>query len=583
MRESIIPLLEDSACRRILLRAPVKVGKREMVEYIAKRDDVLNPQRIHAFLSAWHRTADEEQRLELREHNMTVFSIINKSKADEFLRWMNAQIALGKQIVIHLDECDHGTGARQTLSRIWPTIRDNENINAILYSATPEEVLFSGEVEDEPEHQEVVDDFVTEGYRVRYPPPIGYCGAARFLDEGLVFEAMPFFEQHGTQLSLSQQGKEIIRDFRQTIQENPSRNLLILRLSYSMGSGKRSEVKANKAFHKFLKNIRSFPELHGISIKVDKGEGVIRYPDVQSRKIDWSSRPFWDDLAIGRPMIFVVDQTCSRSTELKCHDRLFALHDFRNQIQFSTISQAQERVNHYEQRYGGFQPIRVYGSRRAFQLSAGRIDYETFLNYEWEKRKIDARTSGPTPMYRILSAQGRQRHERCPEEGMAEAAADRLLQELGCYADISVSARVAGGVKQVRNYIGSWYRCSKDTWDQVLERYINDNSNSATPSEGTREAMRNPFIAAESHRLPDGTWQGQHRGWKVLDYDGIDLWQRATPTSGLTAAKKIDLGSTGGDRRTVCYKDGILGVFFAKCTGTRTVNTLETFKSMYKE
>jgi hypothetical protein len=37
VRESIVPLLDDSECRRIVLRAPVKCGKREMVEYIAMR------------------------------------------------------------------------------------------------------------------------------------------------------------------------------------------------------------------------------------------------------------------------------------------------------------------------------------------------------------------------------------------------------------------------------------------------------------------------------------------------------------------------------------------------------------------
>jgi hypothetical protein len=43
-----------------------------MVEYIAMRDSVNNPRRIHAFLSGWHRKADEDQRKELATQNMTV-------------------------------------------------------------------------------------------------------------------------------------------------------------------------------------------------------------------------------------------------------------------------------------------------------------------------------------------------------------------------------------------------------------------------------------------------------------------------------------------------------------------------------
>ena len=55
VRESVLPLLEDPHCRRILLRAPVKCGKREIVEYIATRDLINHSTRVHAFLSAWHR------------------------------------------------------------------------------------------------------------------------------------------------------------------------------------------------------------------------------------------------------------------------------------------------------------------------------------------------------------------------------------------------------------------------------------------------------------------------------------------------------------------------------------------------
>ena len=35
VREDILPLLESAECHRIIVRAPVKCGKREMVEYIA--------------------------------------------------------------------------------------------------------------------------------------------------------------------------------------------------------------------------------------------------------------------------------------------------------------------------------------------------------------------------------------------------------------------------------------------------------------------------------------------------------------------------------------------------------------------
>jgi hypothetical protein len=569
VRTDILPLLEDEQCRRIILRAPVKCGKREMVEYIAMRDTIGEATRVHAFLSAWHRAADEDQRIELGKQNMKVFSITTQKKVTECMTWIGAQLARGKKVVLHLDECDHGSGAAQMLSKVWSQVRDNDSITNILYSATPQEVLFSGEVDDE-EHREMMEQMI-EGYNVEYTPPAGYCGPARFLDAGLVREAIPFFYKNGTAYELSPQGKEIVTNLRLSIATTPSRNIIVLRLSYADLGGKATDRKKNKSIHQFLANLASFPELAGFSVIVDKGEGSIRYAGVRSHKIEWSSRSYWEDLATGKPMLFVIDQTSSRSTEWACHDRIFATHDFRNIVQYSTISQAQERVNHYEQRYGGFQSIFVYGHTKTFQLSAGRIDYATYLKDEWKKRKIDVRRS-PEEMYEVKGSRGL--HPECPEAGLSIIAADRLLQKLGCYADVSVSARVAGKDREVRTYAATWRRVTKDTWD-IAWPTIRDELN-LTPAEGTRDTTRNPFVAAEAHKQGD-VWLGQHRGWKVLEFTDGKLFHK-TPT-GLVA---IDLGSTGGNRTKVCYSGGILGVAIVRCTGVRRLNTLHAFNSMYR-
>jgi hypothetical protein len=579
VRTDILPLLEDRDNRRVVVRAPVKCGKREMVEYIAMRDSVEKPTRVHAFLSAWHRTADADQRDELKGQNMDVFSITTQKKVDAFLKWLFTKRLQKKTVVLHLDECDHGSGSKQMLSQVWKVTRDVTCITNILYSATPEEVLYSGEVEDAELH-EMMDGFVTEGHRVEYTPPEGYCGPGRFLEAGLVHEALPFFHKEGDGFVLSEQGKQIVADLRSCMATSPQRNLVVLRLSYSELGGKQADIKKNKAIYQFLQNIGSFPELAGFSVIVDKGEGSIRYAGVRSQKIEWSSRSYWEDLTTAKPFLFVIDQTSSRSTEWACHDRIFATHDFRNVVQYSTISQAQERVNHYEQRYGGFQPIRIYGHTRTFRLSAGKIGYETFLVNPWEKKKIDVRTS-PVPMYRVRSsAPGHALHPECAETGLQEIEADRLLQRLGCFADISLSARVAGRVRDVRTYMGAWFAATKDTWATAWPRFRDDPANGLVPAEGTRDGTRNPFEAAAPHLLADGTWQGQHRGWKVLDFIHGELYQRMEAGA---PPKKLDLGSTGGNRVKVCYKDGVLGVFVARCTGMRQENTLRAYNSMYKD
>uniref|UniRef100_A0A6C0D3M2 Uncharacterized protein n=1 Tax=viral metagenome TaxID=1070528 RepID=A0A6C0D3M2_9ZZZZ len=560
VKENILPHLNNKT-KRILIKAPVKSGKREMVEYIAMRDFVINPKRIHAFLSAWHRKADEDQRKELSGQNLKVFSIINKKKAKEFISWFDKKVRENKTVILHLDECDHGTGENQTLSKIWPYVRDKNNITNILYSATPEEVLFSGEIGD-PDYDTMINDFDNDSVYIEYIPPEGYCGADRFLQEGLVHEALPFFEKINDTYKISSQGKEIIEGLRQNMFNDgmpTKRNILALRLSYSELGGNKGEMKKNKAMYQFLSNIDNFPELSDFLIVVDKSENEnIKNERITSEKIQWSNKKYWDRQTPTEPILLIIDQTCSRSTELKCHNRIYATHDYRNRIQFGTVSQAQERAIHYKDTYNGFQPIKIYGSLRTFKLSSGLIDHKTYLNYEWTKKKNDRRTSS-TPLFRVISTVSGELHPLSREPGMKENEADYLLQTLGCYAQISLSTRISGTIRQVRTYIGEWF----PSWENFC-------------IENPSENRRNPFIVAGEYRLSNGTWLGQHRGWKHLTCINNELYQIIN-----NEFKKIDLGSTGGTRIKVCYKDGVVGIFMSKENGTRIINTVHTQKSMY--
>ena len=544
-----------------------------MVEYIAMRDSVERPKRVHAFLSAWHRTADADQRDELKTQNLEVFSITTQKMVDAFLSWLKKKRFQGKSIVLHLDECDHGTGAKQMLSKVWEVARDTESITNILYSATPEEVLYSGEVDD-VELNAMMGEMVSEGHHVEYMPPAGYCGPARFLAADLVQEALPCFLRSGEErdtYTLSPQGKQIVADLRACIAATPSRNLLVLRLSYSELGGKQADIKKNKAFYQFLENIGKFPELADFLVVVDKGDITgIKNDQIITEKIQWSSSTYWRRQASAIPILLVIDQTSSRSTEWACHDRLFATHDFRNVVQYSTISQAQERVNHYEQRYGGFQPIRVYGHTRTFKLSAGLIDYTTFLTDAWEKKKIDVRVS-PVPMFRVRStAAGHALHAECGEAGMTEAEADRLLQRLGCFADVSLSARVCGSVKQTPVTTCAFLECDEENFGTVWPAYRSNPANGFAPAESTR--VQNPFTTSKAKRgLLEGRYRGFLRNWdKVLDYEedvSKSLW---------------GMGEGGAPMRLfVCYKGDKLGVAVKRRTGWEMKNTLRAYKSMY--
>ncbi len=159
VKNEILPHIDNITCKRILIRGPVKSGKRDITEYIAKRDESSNPKRVHAYITSFVRKADNEQREEMKKHNLTVFTFLNKKNVDECIKWIKLQLENNKEVVLHLDECDFGSGKNQLLSRIYRAFRINEKVKMILYSATPEEVFFSGEVMYDEEDDEIIDEF----------------------------------------------------------------------------------------------------------------------------------------------------------------------------------------------------------------------------------------------------------------------------------------------------------------------------------------------------------------------------------------------------------------------------------------
>jgi len=558
--------IDSSECRRILIEAPVKSGKREMVEYLAMRDEAHNPTRVHAFISAFHRVADETQREELEKHNLKIFSLTKKTDVDKCISWIHVHINNGKQVVLHIDECDFGSGSRQMLSKIYTRIHNNQNATIIMYSATPQEILFSGEIEnkDDYEYQEMIDEIIHTGERIIYTPPDNFCGPHSFLDADLIIEAIPFFYKNETNLILSDQGRRIMEDLRRSCISGSRRNILMLRLSYSdMGTTRSSGLKNNKAIHQFLNGFHTISELDDCLIYADKEEKAMpRVDGILMEKIQWSNKMFWEAKRHDKPIIVVMDQTCSRSTELACHDRLFALHDFRNKVTFSTSSQALERVNHYSDRYNGFQPIQVYGHRKTFELSARRISYETYLSFEWVKKKIDVRRGLGDACFVIRRPFGeRELHPSYPNP-MTEEDCDKALQEIGCFAEVNVSPRVKGNVCRIPVYGCEFIPCNKDNFPmvkEVLEQRFPSNR------------FMDPFINSEAQGLEHGRYRGYLRGWSVLDFE---TQVKTQPGWGVTSEHP---------RLTICYQGTILGIAIRYYTGmTEEKDTLTTFKSMYK-
>ncbi len=563
VEKKILPCLEELPSNHVVVRAPVKSGKRQMVEFIS----VILSDYHHCFVSAFHRKADERQREEMHKYNIKVFSRLSEKCADDLQAF--AETALNsKPIMIHLDECDYGSGDDQGLSKVWEWAKDNPAIKIILYSATPSETHV-GIVEKFPgssllplEYANVSSNGDMVVTCISYEPPPEFNGPKKFLKENLVEDATPFFNDRT--YKLTEQGDKIWSEFIENFKINPKRGVFVLRLC----GGKKLE---DKPFDKFIRNIDIIEDLHKygeIVVRVatsnpEKFKGLIskKVSLHLDEEIKWSYRRYWDDnVNTNKPTLIVLDQTSTRSTEWKCHDRVYAYHDFRKTINFSVLSQAQERVNHYiGSDYSEFQPIKVYGSKKVWELSAGLINYTQFMNGEWRMRKIN---NTEPPYFKIhKSNDTSQRHSQYSGNYSEEEALE-ILAILGCgiTEKPKLSSRLGGHIKEDIIIMSKFIPCGPQTFHQAKTQV----------PEWVGRGMRNPFTD-KNNINEDGTFNGYIRGKKKpFSNDEIE------------ADRRWGINKKSTKRCTICYDNGVLGVNIRWITeDSETINNLKTNSSMY--
>jgi len=648
VRSKVVPLLNQhgsSNVKRLLVHGQVKVGKREIVEYTAVRDSI-NQFRIHIFISSFHRKADESQRDELDTHGITVFSIHSDRRKKAAITFIGEQLSSNPsmRIVIHWDECDYGTGYKQKLAEMHNLFRDQERIFNIYYSATPEEMLYSRDivVNKDQEHS-LIADFVEEGVVVKYDPPVGYCGAQKFLDNNLVFNALPFFETCGNTIKLSEQGKGIIatsktelritnrriRRLQDDLEDAEDardksrieaitselkriavRNIITLRLPYSLNdddddddevfsesSSEDVSIKKCKAIYTFLNGSQFVDELKDCIIIADKPDLKDNLPNVKTEEVKWGKRAYWDAITKEKIVIIVNDQTSTRSTEWACHDRVFATHDYRKRLTFNTVAQAQLRPAHYEQNYGGFQPIRIYGHLNTFRFVVGQINASEYLHSEWIVKKIpksdphryriknDIDSRRPMPPVRIDIGGTMVTFEGIPDNaGYSNEIAQKILVQLGGTnnGDSKISPRVRGNSKRVPVIFTKFYPCDPAQKHSVLELINNDETLTDVGGIEDGQYFKVSELLDGHHFSGQGMFthldhesqmfQGNLRGeYKVRMFS-----QMRTERHGIRIGRE-------NARLTECYDEGRLGLCLRVATGeTEEVSDLEVYKSMYQ-
>ena len=311
----------------VVCGAPIKSGKREVVISCSLIKDKNS---VHIYLINLNRIDFREQTEELNLYDIHTFVGVDlRKKYPEIKSFIDSQVALGKEVYLHVDEADYGTGAKQCFAELLKSTFTMPHVKHIYYSATPQEVKYSGIDYD----------------LVNFVPNAKYVGADYFLDNDLIHEAQSFFVKDSQgKFSLSEQGEECLK----SIDVKAGKYIGVIRLTGSASKVSYYEdVKTNFGSAKSTIK-KSLDKVFG------KDNYSIRFVDEKS-SLFWGSRdrnskslPAWYDYATNRPLIIIINQTCTRATEWVFQPHLAFYHSMRyGKPTLSTIAQGDTRMMGY--------------------------------------------------------------------------------------------------------------------------------------------------------------------------------------------------------------------------------------------
>ena len=364
-----------------IFHAPVKSGKRGGVEISA----LTNAEHKHVFITALLRKADKNQFIELESFGIMVQAINTTNKKDICITNIDNYLKKGEKIIIHLDELDYGCGERQLISYIWSEYKNNDVVEFIIYSATPQVAMV----------QFLVDVGVgikPAVYKVyKFIPPDTYYGIKKYIDDGKFHHAFNFIktgddndepsaddeDDEDDIIKITPQGTKLIQELIDAT-ENPDdpRHISVLRLA--------GNIKGKTKIQKFTymkENQKDIEDKYNIRLKFGGSE---------DNNIEWDNKEYWDDLSPTRPFIIVINQTSGRSTEWSCHHKLVWFHTARTEsTPNSTRHQDQERPAHYVTKYEKPVNISIYGDVLCAEYSSEKISLEQYKSKT--PRKLDSR------------------------------------------------------------------------------------------------------------------------------------------------------------------------------------------------
>ena len=343
--------LVNQGKRHILVTAPVKSGKREIVEAISCG---FPTNTSHYFVTSLDRKDVKLQAAELSRYGIRTCVVAHDR--DSVIADIRTDIAARRRVFLIVDEADYGSGATQKLKEVFSAFLNNPSVIFVYFSATSEETEASS-MTDREDYGEI-----------EFTPPDSYCGAAYFLDNDLVFDPEQFLNVDGGNISVSRHGLDVIRD-----SITSDRHIGVVRIAgRSIPAATLQNEHVKEAIQQQLGTSAPNGRPWDITVITEK------------TAFAWENRvtQIGHTQDTERNHLFFIFQTCTRGTDLKgWHHKLAFWHDARSCTENSnlnTLVQAILRPSHYSTTpgYGGRpQPVRLYVDRLVIRYAAyGDLD-----------------------------------------------------------------------------------------------------------------------------------------------------------------------------------------------------------------
>jgi hypothetical protein len=339
-----------SAGERVIAAiAGVKSGKRIIKIALALR----NPNVAHIYCGSLNRKDEKAQLDELESYGLDVYVTNSATEVAALIASLKKLNKKGTRVIVHFNESDYGTGTRQRFAPAFKLMMSMANVSVICYSATNEELLCG-----------TVPHTV-----LRFVPPANYCGAEYYLAQGLIQESTPFWDE--TAKALTVQGHECVN----RLLNADSKTFGVVRFASKMNRIQSSGHLVN--------------EMTKLGIHVEFISAHVPF-DWSKDHLSYLNAKLHQKIVPDLKVLLVVNQTCTRSTEVSFHEHIAFWHDYRSgTTPYNTMLQASGRPFHYQMTDAPHN-IRVYGSVAAFELAAGQITIAQYNN------KISQRVTSST-------------------------------------------------------------------------------------------------------------------------------------------------------------------------------------------